>query len=232
MFSYRVEEIDGRTMYVISNEEGLGLTVTNRQIAREVTSLFNGGSSMKDVVDYGIKVAKDFALAAHGDQDHGSLKIAYHLDMVASLVHLYSPYPSDSYEHMTVVAAAWCHDILEDTDVTPEDLSREVSNDVSFLVEAVTDSPGPNRYERHLNTYWRIREAGSDAVLIKLADRIHNHARSLEYRERFLEMYLNEYPYFKMALWRPDEHVKLWKCLDNQYEEMKDAAKEKLHKGK
>lgn len=232
MFTYRVEQVDGETVYTIENEEGLSATVTQRERAREMTKLLNRGASMKEIVDYGIGVARDFALAAHGDQDHGSLKISKHLEMVAALVDLYCDYPLESYERMTVVAAAWCHDILEDTSVTPEELSREISNDVSFLVEAVTDAAGENRYERHLNTYWGIREAGSDAVLVKLADRVHNHSRSLEYKEHYLEMYIEEYPYFKMALWRPREHAKLWECLDNQYEAMKDAAKEKLREGK
>jgi hypothetical protein len=225
MFTYRVDSEDSKTVYVIADDHDDFGSVTNKDHARELVQLLNNGAELEEVVNYGIQMAKEYALLHHGEQEHGCLTIAKHLEMVAWLVEQHHPYTADSYERLSIVSAAWCHDILEDTGVTVPMLGEELSEDAMKIVTAVTDYPGENRYERHLNTYWRIREAGPDAVLVKLCDRVHNHARSLEHKERYCKMYLDEYPYFKMALWRPGEHVKLWGVLDNQYKAMQDAEK-------
>lgn len=166
--------------------------------------------------------ARNFAKTMHGDQMHGCLPMEEHLRAVADLVHAHAIANGDSpWEAAELEAAAWLHDIMEDTPVTFDLLENQFGFHVACMVDMLTDRPGATRFERHLNTYHRIREYGADAVLIKLADRAHNHARSIQYNEHYLDMYLSEYPYFKMALWRPNQHVKLWELLDSQYTTMK-----------
>lgn len=221
MLTLRVEDLGDRVGYVVQD----GDTDLDVFDSRSEAEMYIRGMGMdrKDVVEIGIDLALDYARKHHGDQAHGCLTIMQHLSSVSMLVDALSGYEVDTVERLHVVSAAALHDIVEDTPVTIEDIRFNFCDEVAELVDVVTDRPGHNRYQRHLNTYWRIREKGSDAVLIKLCDRLANHARSLAYREHYLKMYVDEYPYFKMALWRPREHDRIWALLDAQYERMKDA---------
>ena len=178
-----------------------------------------------------IKFAKGFALEAHGSQDHGCLKIDKHLADVAKHVSFHAKQDSvmEVY-HDSVVAAAWLHDVLEDTKVTEEKL-EEAFVKAGFpldeyhytlkAVMAVTDGPGKSRKERHMNTYWKIRE-NNLALLIKLCDRRHNHERSIAHGEIYAAMYAKEHDYFRFALWRPRQFPKLWAELDSQNKKLQE----------
>lgn len=178
-----------------------------------------------------IQFAKDFALLHHGEQDHGCLKIGEHLADVASHVSYHAKKHSvEEVFHDTTVAAAWLHDIVEDTSVTSE-LLEDVLHDAHFnfddvfyttqAVRAVTDKAGRGRKERHLKTYWQIRD-NPRALLIKLCDRRHNHERSIKHGEIYAAMYAKEFDYFKFALWRPDQYKDLWAELDRQNNKMQE----------
>lgn len=218
MLTLRIDynDADGVHYVVMSNGEDV-YTTPNRDVALKYVSA-DGVLPDEALSECNglVSRAKSFAIKMHGDQMHGCLPMRDHLEAVSYIVFGYSGECSD-IELAELEAAAWLHDIMEDTPVTFDTLEDQFGLNVACIVDAVTDRPGINRYERHLNTYYRIREYGSDAVLIKLADRVHNHARSIKHRETYIDMYLGEYHYFKMALWRPREHVKLWELLDNQY---------------
>lgn len=178
-----------------------------------------------------IQFAKDFAIQNHGEQDHGCLKIGEHLADVASHVshHAKKSETSELY-HDTTVAAAWLHDVVEDTSVTLE-LLEDALHDAKFAfddvfyvtqtVRAVTDGSGRSRKERHLKTYWKIRD-NAQALLVKLCDRRHNHERSIRHGEIYAAMYAKEYDYFKFALWRPNQYKELWAELDGQNQKMQE----------
>lgn len=77
-----------------------------------------------------------------------------------------------------MVMAAFLHDVVEDTDYTIDDISREFGDDVAFLVNVVTkqkkekyvDSLQVDNFRQMLNSVqFDIR-----ALLVKLADRLHN----------------------------------------------------------
>lgn len=166
-------------------------------------------------------MARVFAKRMHGDQQHGSLPIIDHLDNVAAnVLKHYDGRMQNICSREIIVASAYCHDLVEDTDVTPEEIESLFGEDVANIVEIVTDKSGKNRLERHLRTYHMIR-SDPDALLVKLCDRRHNHDRSLMYNEKYLKMYSDEYLYFKFALYKPYQFVKLWQELDEQYEKMK-----------
>ncbi len=172
---------------------------------------------MKSKIDYSAAMA--FALERHGQQDHGCLKIEDHLKDVVENVKKHYDEAINCYSLEEVVAAAWLHDVLEDTDTLKQEIDERFGYAVSGTVYYLTDKEGKNRMERHLHTYHLIRRS-TDAILIKLCDRRHNQARSIEHGERWMSMYLKEYIYFKFALWEPNEFVELWEELDQQYEEM------------
>ncbi len=161
-----------------------------------------------------------FALERHGIQPHGSLTIAYHLQNVADHVRTHYDPRLNLRDFEEVHAAAWLHDILEDTETDYEEIEKRFGESVADLVETLTDKQGRNRLERHLRTYHYIRR-DADAVLIKLCDRRHNQERSIQHGEHWMAMYMKEFNYFKFALWEPHKFKALWDELDAQHEEMK-----------
>lgn len=164
--------------------------------------------------------AQAFAFERHGEQAHGCLTIRDHLEDVVRHVRIhYDPHVNIS-EMGEIVSAAWLHDILEDTNTMAEEIGDRFGFRVEELVCLLTDKAGASRMERHLKTYHAIRQ-DPDAVLIKLCDRRHNQARSLEHGEHWMAMYAQEYNYFKFALWTPHRYKHLWAELDKQHEEMK-----------
>jgi (p)ppGpp synthase/HD superfamily hydrolase len=152
--------------------------------------------------------AKIFAIDAHSGQNYGAHPYMLHLEgVVAILKHF-------GYIDDHILAAAWLHDVLEDTNTTKGDLAHHFPDEVICLVDALTDRPGANRRERNALTYPRIRKAGRDAVAIKLADRISNTIVSLQDGTRFMKMYQSEYPRFRELLWVPGEHAAMWRLLE------------------
>ena len=87
------------------------------------------------------------------------------------------------------ICAALLHDIVEDTPVTNEDLTREFGESISEMVAGVTKL-GTLRYttieEQQVENYRKMFLAmGKDirVILIKLADRLHN-MRTLKFLKR------------------------------------------------
>jgi (p)ppGpp synthase/HD superfamily hydrolase len=160
-----------------------------------------------------------FALERHGKQDHGCLTIGDHLRDVADNARKHYDPHVNARDAEEVIAAAWLHDIIEDTETDLDEISRKFGDSVEEVVSLLTDKSGRNRLERHLRTYHAIRR-DPDALLIKLCDRRHNQARSIKHGEHWMAMYKSEFNYFKFALWDPYRFRDLWAELDGQYEEM------------
>ena len=79
------------------------------------------------------------------------------------------------------VAAGLLHDVVEDTDTTIDDIRREFGDDVAFLVQVVTKpkshAPGQADLAKQENNFRQLlysMRRDIRAVLIKLADRLHN----------------------------------------------------------
>ena len=88
------------------------------------------------------------------------------------------------------ICAALLHDIVEDTDVTHQDIIREFGEEIADLVEGVTKLSKLQQYttvkEQQVEDYRKMFLAmGKDirVILIKLADRLHN-MRTLKYLTR------------------------------------------------
>jgi (p)ppGpp synthase/HD superfamily hydrolase len=150
---------------------------------------------------------RDFAVAAHGDQEYGDLPYVDHLQEVAITLCRFG------VRGPIILAAAWLHDVLEDTSVTPADLAFSFGPEVTALVVAVTNEPGANRKERAIRTYPKIRRFGKDAVVLKLADRIANTEHSIARQTPQLKMYRREFPEFSTALYASGEADAMWDHL-------------------
>lgn len=123
-----------------------------------------------------VKQAQIIATQKHVLDNHqlyGWLPYTHHLQAVAKVLHDFG------YREQTIQAAAWLHDIIEDTRGRPNQMKRRdieemFGEEVAKLVYAVTSEEGDNRKIRNALTYPKIRETGELAVALKLADRIAN----------------------------------------------------------
>jgi len=154
--------------------------------------------------------AKKFATEKHEGQKYGDCPYTIHLKSVVDEVEAFK-FPK------AVVAAAWLHDILEDTPVNFSELQSLFGKEVAELVEAVTDEPGKNRKERAKKTLPKIYRVGTLAIALKLCDRISNVMACIRGlgNVKLLGMYKKEYPEFRKALCKENKLGILWEKLDN-----------------
>lgn len=155
--------------------------------------------------------ARDFALKVHAGQLYGEVPYVDHLDYVAYYAELFS---GDDL----LVAAAYLHDVLEDTGTTYEELLNKFGEDIANLVQAVTSPRAQTRREKVAAALPQIRAAGERAVFLKLCDRIANVTASEEDGppEKFL-MYKSEQKAFEEALYRTNEHEDMWTFLRKSF---------------
>lgn len=129
-----------------------------------------------------IELAYDFALEKHEGQKR--------LSGEPYFVHCYNvAYTLLEYRlDAVIVAAALLHDVIEDTNMTPEELSDMFGDKISKLVEGVTkiDSFDFSVSDTATAENWRkmLMATAQDVrvVLIKLADRLHN-MRTIEFQK-------------------------------------------------
>ncbi|MFW5979742.1 MAG: RelA/SpoT family protein [Halanaerobiales bacterium] len=90
---------------------------------------------------------------------------------------------------ITSIAAALLHDVVEDTEITSDDITEEFGDEISLLVDGVTKltrmtfSSKEERQAESLRKMFLAMAEDIRVVLIKLADRLHN-MRTLEYLKR------------------------------------------------
>tara|TARA_B100001939_G_C16804674_1_gene557249 strand:+ start:55 stop:588 length:534 start_codon:yes stop_codon:yes gene_type:complete len=85
-----------------------------------------------------VERARDFAIKAHKGQFRNTGKtipLSTHLAEVAQLV-------TDHGGAEEEIAAAWLHDVVEDTSVTKEQILEEFGTEVYEIVSGLTDDPG------------------------------------------------------------------------------------------
>lgn len=115
---------------------------------------------------------RDYAIKAHGGQKYGLYPYEIHLGNVVSVLVRYDIRPVNQY-HYELLASAWLHDVLEDTEITKEELSAGFGDKIAAIVYALSDDKGGSRAERKANFYTKIY-GNEDAMIVKLADRIAN----------------------------------------------------------
>jgi (p)ppGpp synthase/HD superfamily hydrolase len=112
--------------------------------------------------------AVDWAVERHAGQRREADGAAFvmHPIEVAALVDS-SHYP----DH--VVAAAVLHDLLENTDVTVQEIEARFGTEVAELVETVSDDPNlRDEDDRKADLRERVRRAGGYAAVVYTADKV------------------------------------------------------------
>lgn len=137
--------------------------------------------------------ARMFAVAAHDavGQKRKYTGVPYwtHCAAVADLV---------AFEALTVmptdemIAAAWLHDVVEDTQVTGGTITYFFGDTVWNYVAGLTDIEQGNRKERKRLSCERLGNACAEVQTIKLADLIDNTSSILQYDPEFAKVYMRE----------------------------------------
>lgn len=133
--------------------------------------------------------ALDVAVKAHDGQKRSSGE-----DYIIHPVHVAEILVDYGLDYETI-SAALLHDVIEDTDVTEEEIRKQFGNEITELVAGVTKLNKINftsKEEEQAENFRKMFFAMAKDIrvlLIKLADRLHN-MRSLSYlsRERQLAM--------------------------------------------
>jgi len=139
-----------------------------------------------------IERARNFATHAHQRIDqrrkYSDQPYDVHLEAVARLV-------ASATGDDEMIAAAWLHDVVEDTPATLEDVQREFGASVAALVRELTDVSRPsdgNRAARKEIDRRHLALASPRAKTIKLADLIDNCEDIARNDPRFARVFLQE----------------------------------------
>ena len=100
-----------------------------------------------------------------------------------------------AYGDENMLAAAYLHDVVEDTGVTLSTIENLFGEDVATLVSGLTDVSKPsdgNREERKRIDREHTAQQSARCKTIKLADLIHNSQSILEHDRDFAKVYIKE----------------------------------------
>lgn len=136
--------------------------------------------------------AREFATKAHADIDqrrkYTDEPYIVHPAEVARIVSSVPHTPE-------MLAAAWLHDVVEDTPVTLEEIQQEFGKDVASLVEELTDVSRPedgSRTKRKTKDRKHTAQASAEAQTVKLADLLSNTKDIVKFDKTFARTYLKE----------------------------------------
>ncbi len=135
-----------------------------------------------------IDKAEIFAAEKHKDQkDDSNNPYFYHCKQVATIV-------MNVTEDEEVIAAAYLHDTLEDTETTYEELVEKFGERVADLVHEVTHE-GTNDNVG----YYFPRLHSTEGIMIKLADRLSNISRMEVWPKERQEHYKRKTKFWKSS---------------------------------
>lgn len=127
-------------------------------------------------------------VAAHyhdGQYRKDKIRMPYvsHVFAVATLV---SNFTNDE----DIIIAAMLHDTIEDTAMKAEELKELFGERVLSLVENVSEPKGSRSWKERKDIYIeKLREGSDDALLIAVADKLHN----MQYKHRQIQEYGKQY---------------------------------------
>lgn len=167
--------------------------------------------------------ARELAREKHGGSDlpdEAQTPMFEHISEVAKLVEQHGG--TDD-----MIAAAWLHDVVEDTDVTLAHIQELFGSNVSNLVDGLTDPEDfehkPLEERKQLQAD-RIRDLSEDVKRIKLCDQLSN-ARRVANRPPHDWSEERQWTYIEGARKIATECRGLWPVLDAEFDKVYDAAR-------
>lgn len=140
-----------------------------------------------------IDQARKYAIKCHRDASHLYDGLPYwnHLYAVVGVAERFGHLiPQESWE--TVISSCWCHDVIEDTRQTYNDVKAATNEQVAEIVYALTNEKGKNRKERANAKYYFGIKTTPFATFVKMCDRIANVEYSIQTGSRMYEVYQKE----------------------------------------
>lgn len=137
-----------------------------------------------------------FAIKKHGAQRYGDQPYLTHLVQVVNVLASFG-YSGD----LTIVSAAWLHDVLEDTETTREELREAFGVPIEYAVWCVTSEIGRNRMDRLQSIVPKLLSSES-ALIVKLADRIANTEECSRNNPKLYRAYVKENAFFRECFYR------------------------------
>lgn len=163
-----------------------------------------------------LKKAITYAQQCHVGTNHlyDNSPYFYHLQGVAAIAERFIEYiPSELRE--SVLAASWCHDTIEDTRQTYNDVKKAIGEQAAEIVYALTNEKGKNRKQRANEKYYSEMKMVPGAVFVKLCDRLSNIIHSQNNASSMLSVYWKEHLFFEKML-SDGEYEDIWKEM-NEY---------------
>jgi len=163
-----------------------------------------------------IKIKTEFyACKIHDktNQLYDNLPYKHHLKMVCSVAEKFLHLIPKGDEDL-VIAGCWAHDLLEDTEISYNDLRKHTNEIVAEYAYACTNEKGRTRAEKANITYYNGIKAFKHASFIKLCDRIANVEYGKKKRDNLFKMYKKEQTHFKEELY-DGRWEEMWKYLDD-----------------
>lgn len=118
-----------------------------------------------------IREAFEVAQKAHAGQVRSGSGGMPYIDHPVAVTELLAGHGYDE----TVLAAALLHDVVEDSELSIDDVAARFGSPVAELVETLTDDEEIEPYERRKEEHRRrVAEAGGDALAIYGADKLTN----------------------------------------------------------
>lgn len=142
-----------------------------------------------------VERARAFAWGAHSGmgqmRKYSGLPYAVHCADVVRIMLEYAENPITTEQ----IAAAWLHDVVEDTQVGIDTISLEFGSEVAAMVSDLTDVSRPsdgNRRVRKTIDLQHSAQASSASQTVKLADLISNAPSITEHDPGFARVWLRE----------------------------------------
>ena len=117
-----------------------------------------------------------FAAAAHKNQKVPGTDLSYlvHLSNVCMEVLAALVNSSDKVDGDLCMQGALLHDTIEDTEVKVDEIEQHFGKQVLTVVQALTKDKTLPKLEQMQGSLQRIKIAGKEAAMVKMADRIVN----------------------------------------------------------
>jgi (p)ppGpp synthase/HD superfamily hydrolase len=153
-----------------------------------------------------IEKSKVYAIKCHRDRNQkycNDLPYEYHLQSAVNIgINFIKISGIPEEDRDDVIAGIWCHDVIEDTGQTYNDVKRATNEDVAEYAYALTNEKGRTRKDRANDAYYKGIRYYKHATFIKLCDRLANVKFSKDQTDKkMFDMYKKEHKEFKNWLY-------------------------------